>query len=72
MPHIDVSLYPGRTPELKQELADKIFDFFSNELGFKPESLSVSFSEYPAEEFNGKVKQKIKPEDMLISSIHVK
>ncbi|MDL2306855.1 4-oxalocrotonate tautomerase family protein [Desulfovibrio sp. OttesenSCG-928-C06] len=72
MPHIDVNLYPGRTKEMKQEIAQKLVAFLSKECGMPEKSLSVSFSEYAAEEFADKVAQKVAPEDVYISSEFLK
>lgn len=72
MPHIDVSLYPGRTPEMKKEMAQKIVDFFSSELKFPVETLSVSFTEIEKEKFAEEVVKKFDLKDMVIASEFVK
>lgn len=72
MPHIDVNLYPGRSPELKKDLARKIVDFFSTELKFPVESLSVSFTEIDKDNFSKEIGKKINPDDIVIASGHVK
>lgn len=43
MPHISVSLYPGRTEEAKAEMAKKLNQCLVDACGWRPEDISVSF-----------------------------
>lgn len=59
MPHVSVKLYPGRTEEQKKQLAEAIAKDVIEVLGSKPESVSVSIEDVPAEEWREKV---VRPE----------
>ncbi len=72
MPHIDVSLYPGRSPEVKKELAQKIVDFLSAELKLSAEAFSVSVTEIEKEKFAEEVVKKFDRKDMVIPPGSVK
>lgn len=45
MPHIAVKLYPGRSQEQKQTLADEMTKTLMSVLGSKKEAISVSIEE---------------------------
>ncbi len=63
MPHIAVTMYPGRTPEQKQRLAEKLRQTVMEELHVPAQVVSVtvqdveqsrwaeSLSQFPAESF---------------------
>lgn len=63
MPHIAVTMYPGRTPEQKQCLAEKLRQAVMEELhvpaqvvsvtvqDVEPERWAASLSQFPAESF---------------------
>lgn len=72
MPHIDVSLYPGRSSEVKKELARRIVDFFSADLGFPAETLSVSLTEIEKEKFAEEMSKRIDSGNLVIASEFVK
>lgn len=42
MPHIAVTMYPGRDEELKSRFAEKLTAFVAEELGVSPSVVSVS------------------------------
>lgn len=42
MPHIAITMIPGRTPEQKQDLANKVLNLFVEELGLDKQFVSVS------------------------------
>ncbi len=42
MPHIAVTMYPGRSDEIKSRFAAKLTEFVSEELGVSPTAVSVS------------------------------
>lgn len=45
MPHVAVSLWPGKSPEQKQQLTDAIVDSVTSLLGYGEESVSVALIE---------------------------
>ena len=55
MPHITVQMYPGRSREVKQRLADKLAQVASEELGKGIEHFSVSIEDVPESEWKAKV-----------------
>ncbi len=68
MPHIDVSLYPGRTPEIKESIASKIEELFIDELGFQPDHVSVSLTDTDKETFTEDVLKRVDRENVIIES----
>lgn len=42
MPHIAVTMYPGRDEEIKSRFAEKLAAFVAEELGVSPSVVSVS------------------------------
>jgi 4-oxalocrotonate tautomerase len=52
MPHVTVTLWPGKTTEQKQQLSDAIVDSVTNILGY---AVSVGFEEVGAEDWMEKV-----------------
>ena len=59
MPHIDVNLFPGRTEEQKQKLADKIVEDAMEILGAPREALSVAMHEVAPENWNQDIADKV-------------
>jgi 4-oxalocrotonate tautomerase len=55
MPHVVVKLWPGKSEEQKQQLADEIVKDFVDLFGYKEESLSVAIEEVPKKEWAEKV-----------------
>ena len=49
MPLVNISLWPGRTPEKKEELAKAITDAVENVLGSKREHIIVVYQDTPKE-----------------------
>ena len=49
MPHIAVTMYPGRTEEQKRRLAEKLRDTVINEIGADRKHISVSVEEIKPE-----------------------
>lgn len=72
MPHISVSLYPGRTEEMKKDMANKIVQCLTKEYGWKNNDISVSFDEVDANDFTAKIKDKIKEEEIVSYSDYIK
>lgn len=55
MPHIIVKLWPGKSQQQKQRLADAIVSDVTAELGYGEESISVAFEEVSAQDWYEKV-----------------
>lgn len=68
MPHIAVSLYPGRDEETKRDIAEKLEQFYVETFGTDKEAVSVSIVEVPGEEFSETIQQRYRPEELYISS----
>lgn len=68
MPHIAVSLYPGRDEKTKLAMAEKVRDLFMKEFNFPEEALSVSMIEIAPEEFAERVNGMYEAKDILIKS----
>lgn len=49
MPHVNIKLYPGRSEEVKKELADKIAKVVSEVAGTSLGSISVAIEEIEKE-----------------------
>ncbi|WP_018306175.1 tautomerase family protein [Desulfitobacterium hafniense] len=72
MPHIAVSLYPGRDQGRKQEIANKLKDFMVSELNFPAEAISVSIVEIEPDSFVETIQQRYDDKDLYIPSKSVK
>lgn len=57
MPHIAITMIPGRDDETKQALALKTQAFLVSELGIDPKFVSVSIQDIPKEEWAESMKQ---------------
>lgn len=68
MPHLSVRMYPGRTEEVKQDLANKLQDFVVKELGCDPKVVSVSFKEIEADKWKDVIDDEIAGEEIYIES----
>ncbi len=55
MPHITIQMYPGRSMELKKEVAEALLDAASKTLGREKAHFSVSVEDVPQEEWKTKV-----------------
>ena len=55
MPHVIVKLWPGKTEQQKQKLADAITKAVMTDLHYGEDSVSVAFEEVPANEWMAKV-----------------
>lgn len=53
MPHITITLLPGRTPEQKKSLARRLKEVLACELDINPVIVSVSVKDLPIEGWNG-------------------
>lgn len=68
MPHISVKMYPGRSEEVKKDLAEKLQGFVVKELGCTPNVVSVSFKEIEAEKWKDVIDDEIAGEDVYIEA----
>ncbi|MCB9883143.1 MAG: tautomerase family protein [Planctomycetes bacterium] len=55
MPHVIVKLWPGKSQQQRQRLADAITRAVTTELGCGDESVSVGFEEVEAKDWKQKV-----------------
>jgi 4-oxalocrotonate tautomerase len=55
MPHVIVKLWPGKSEAQKQKLADSITRAVMKDLGYGPDSVSVSLDEIAAGDWTEKV-----------------
>ena len=61
MPHISVKLYPGRSQEMKENLAHKLQECLASESGcWSNDDISVSFEEIGPDGFEETVKKAMK------------
>ncbi len=51
MPHIDITMYPGRDDKTKKELAIKLQQFMVDELKVDKSAVTVSIEDIPKEEW---------------------
>ena len=59
MPHITVQMYPGRDEKIKKNLAEKLAEVASRELGREIEHLSGSIEDVLQDEWKEKVYDKV-------------
>lgn len=57
MPHVAITMIPGRDNETKQALALKTQAFLVRELGIDPKFVSVSIQDIPKEDWNQSMEQ---------------
>ena len=70
MPHIDVNLFPGRTEEQKQKLADKIVEDAMEILGTPREALSVAMHEVAPENWNQDTADKVDEKSIVTGKMY--
>lgn len=68
MPHISVHMYPGRTEEIKKNLAEKLKDTLMEELKCPESSVTVSIHDVQPENFKEEVMDKIADENYFIKN----
>lgn len=68
MPHISISMHPGRDTETKRDIAEKMKQQYVETFGVDDTAVSVSIVEIPAEDFAETIKQRYRPEDLYVSS----
>lgn len=68
MPHISIKLYPGRTEEVKKDLAEKTRDFLMKEMAMDAKYFSVSIEEIEKEKWQEEVVDKIDSDDLYVEA----
>lgn len=63
MPHVAITMIPGRDEETKLALAKKTREFLADELGIAPKFVSVSIQDIPVENWQKSMEQF--PDDIL-------
>lgn len=51
MPHIDITMIPGRDDKAKKEISLKVQSFLAKELGIEEQFVSVSIEDIPKEKW---------------------
>lgn len=68
MPHIAIKMYPGRTEEVKKELAEKTRDFLMKEMNMDAKYFSVSIDEVEKDNWQEEVVEKILPDNLYVEA----
>lgn len=68
MPHIAIKMYPGRSEEVKKDLALKTRDFLMKEMNMEAKYFSVSVEDIEKEKWQEEVVSKISPDDMFVEA----
>lgn len=68
MPHVSIKMYPGRSEEIKKDLAEKTKEFMMKELNMEEKFFSVSVEEIEKDKWQDEVVEKIKPEEMYVKA----
>ena len=68
MPHIAIKMYPGRSEELKKEIAVKTRDFLAQEMGMEEKFFSVSVEDIEKDQWQEEVVGKIAKDDLYVES----
>lgn len=70
MPNITVQMFPGRDEKLKKELADKLREVAVEQIHCSSEDLSVAVVDVDPADWNEKVADKVKPEDVKAGKMY--
>lgn len=68
MPHISIKMYPGRSEEVKKDIAVKTRDFLVEEMGMDAKYFSVSVEEVEKEKWQEEVVDKIDGKDLYVEA----
>lgn len=68
MPHVSIKMYPGRSEEVKKDLAEKAKELMMKELNMEEKFISVSVEEIEKERWDEEVVEKIKPEELFVKA----
>ena len=74
MPHIQVSLYPGRDDELKNKMAKELKNTMAEKIGIPEEAISVSIEDVEPEDFENTIQDRLQNEknELFLESDHIK
>ena len=74
MPHIQVSLYPGRDDELKNKMANELRNTIVEKIGIPEEAISVSIEDIKPDDFENTIQNRLKNEknELILDSDHIK
>lgn len=65
MPHVDITMIPGRDDNAKKEIALKVQQFLAEELGIDEKFVSVSIEDVPKEDW-GKHMERLSDRVMFV------
>lgn len=65
MPHVDITMIPGRDDTAKKEIALKVQQFLAKELNIDEKFVSVSIEDVPKEEWNTHM-ERLKDKKMFV------
>lgn len=68
MPHIAIKMYPGRSEEVKKDLAEKTRDFLTKEMNMEAKYFSVSVEDIEKDKWQEEVIDKTAPEDLYVEA----
>lgn len=68
MPHISIKMYPGRTEEVKKNLAEHAKEFVMKELNTEEKYVSVSIEEVEKADWQTEVVDKHKPDELYVKA----
>lgn len=68
MPHISIKMYPGRSEDVKRELAEKTRNFFAKEMYADAKYFSVSIEDVEMEKWKEEVIDKVSEEELYIKA----
>ena len=68
MPHIEIKMYPGRSEEVKKDIAEKTRDFLAKEMNMETKFFSVSVKEIEKEQWQEEVVEKTPKEEMYVEA----
>lgn len=73
MPHIQVSLYPGRDDELKNKMAKELKNTLIEKIGIPEEAISVSIEDIEAKDFENTIQDRLqnKKNELILESDHI-
>ncbi|HHW94674.1 MAG TPA: Tautomerase enzyme [Mogibacterium sp.] len=73
MPHITISMYPGRSDEVKKEMARNTKEYFVKLNGVPESSVSVSIEEVSPDVFETEMTKRLNENNVLVEpSNHLK
>ena len=70
MPHIDVKMFPGRSEEIKKNLAEKLRETAAKELGVDEAVLSVSVGDVEKDDWNKEVAESVPEKEILAGKMY--